>query len=150
LEKWKKGRGYGQNNHLLSPSLTIQRRKRQGGRPVEGRGAPATRAMGAAGKWGKTKRRSRATHSTPHLGRGRTVDGDRWRQAVCNPERHGRRWWWQWRARGGGGIGHGGAGRGGEPVRPFYRRGKVGSVKIFELQELRWPSMAVGRKISWH
>jgi hypothetical protein len=51
---------------------------------------------------------------------------------------------------GGGGIGRGGAGRGGEPVRPFYRRGKVGSVKIFELQELRWPSMAVGRKISWH
>jgi hypothetical protein len=28
----------------------------------------------------------------------------------------------------------------------FYRRGKVGSVKMFELQELRWPSMAVGRK----
>jgi hypothetical protein len=24
LEKWKKGRGYGQNNHLLPPSLTIQ------------------------------------------------------------------------------------------------------------------------------
>jgi hypothetical protein len=33
-----------------------------------------------------------------------------------------------------------------EPVRPFYRLGKVGLVKIFELQELRWPSMAVGRK----
>jgi hypothetical protein len=26
LEKWKKGRGYGQNNHLLPPSLTIQNR----------------------------------------------------------------------------------------------------------------------------
>jgi hypothetical protein len=43
-------------------------------------------------------------------------------------------------------IGRGCAGRGGEPVRPFYRRGKVGSVKIFELQELRWPSMVVGEK----
>jgi hypothetical protein len=39
LEKWKKGRGYGQNNHLLPPSLTIH--NRETGRPtVEGgRGA---------------------------------------------------------------------------------------------------------------
>jgi hypothetical protein len=65
---------------------------------------------------------------------------------VCNLKRHGRRWWWRWRARGGGGIGRGGAGQGGEPVRPFYRRGKVGSVKIFELQELQWSSMVVGEK----
>jgi hypothetical protein len=101
LKKWKKGRGYGQNNHLLPPSLTIQ--NRETGRPtMEGGGASATRAMGAAGKWGKTKRRSRATHSTPHLGRGRTVEGDQRRRAVCNPERHGRRWWWRWRAQGGG------------------------------------------------
>jgi hypothetical protein len=149
LKKWKKGRGYGQNNHLLPPSLTIQ--NRETGRPtMEGGGASATRAMGAAGKWGKTKRRSRATHSTPHLGRGRTVEGDQRRRAVCNPERHGRRWWWRWRARGGGGIGRGGAERGGEPVRPFYRRGKAVRAKIFKLQEPRWPSMAVGRKISWH
>jgi hypothetical protein len=42
----------------------------------------------------------------------------------------------------------GGAGRGGEPVRPFYRRGKAVRAKIFELQELRWPSMAVRRNIS--
>jgi hypothetical protein len=146
LEKWKKGRGYGQNNHLLPPSLTIQRRRRRGGRPWKGGGAPATQAMGVAGKWGKTKRRSRASHSAPHLGRGRTVDGDRRWRAVCNPERHGRHWWWRWRARGGGRIGRGGAGRGGEPVRPFYRRGKAVWAKIFELQELRWPSMAVGRK----
>jgi hypothetical protein len=67
-------------------------------------GAPATQAMGAAGKWGKTKRRSRATHSAPHLGRGRTVEGDRWRRAVCNQERHERRCWWRWRDRGGGGM----------------------------------------------
>jgi hypothetical protein len=41
LEKWKKGRGYGQNNHLLPPSLTIQNR---GGREADwwkGGGAPA-------------------------------------------------------------------------------------------------------------
>jgi hypothetical protein len=126
------------------PHDTEQRR--QYDRPMEGGGAPATWCTATAGKWGKTKRRSRAIHSTSHLGRGRTVEGDRRRRAVCNPERHGRRWWWRWIARGGGGIGRGGAGRGGEPVRPFYRRGKVGSVKIFELQELQWPSMVVGEK----
>jgi hypothetical protein len=129
---------------FLPPSR--YRTERQGGRPWKGEGAPATQAMGAVGKWGKTKRRSRATHSAPHLGRGRTVEGDRRRWAVCNLERHGRRWWWRWRARGGGEIGRGGAGRGGEPVRPFYRRGKAVQAKIFEHQELRWPSMAVGRK----
>jgi hypothetical protein len=150
---WQRGKragGYVQNNHLLPPSLMIQNRgDREADRWKRG-GAPTTQAMGTAGMWGKTEWRSRATHSAPHLGRGRTVEGDRWRRAVCNPERHERRWWWRWRAQGGWGIGRGGAGRGGEPVRPFYRRAKVGSVKIFELQELRWPSMAVGRKISWH
>jgi hypothetical protein len=128
------------------PSLMIQNREEQSGRPLERGGAPATWCTATVGKWGKAKRRSRATHSAPHLGRGRTVEGDLRRQAVCNPERHGRRWWWRWRARKGGGIGRGGAGRGGEPVRPFYRRGKVGSARIFELQELRWSSMVVGEK----
>jgi hypothetical protein len=121
--------------------------KRQNGRLVEGVRAPATQAMGAAGKWGKTKRRSRATNSAPYLGLGCSREADRWRRAVCNPERHGRHWWWRWRARGGGGIGRGGAGRGGEPVRPFYRREKVVRAKIFELQELQWPSMVVGENI---
>jgi hypothetical protein len=144
LGKWEKGRGVWAKQPSSSSLPHDTERRRQYARPVEGGGAPATRAMGAAGKWGKTKRRSRVTHSAPHLGRGRTVEGDRRRRVVCNPERHGRRWWWRWRARGGGGIGRGGAGRGGEPVRPFYRRGKVGSVEIFELQELRWPSMVVG------
>jgi hypothetical protein len=51
---------------------------------VEGGGAPTTWCTATAGKWGKTKRRSRATHSAPHLGRGRTVEGDRRRRAVCN------------------------------------------------------------------
>jgi hypothetical protein len=92
-------------------------------------------------------RRSRATDSAPYLGLGCSEEADRRRWAVCNPERHGRHWWWRWRARGGGGIGHGGAGRGGEPVRPFYRRGKAVQAKIFELQELRWPSMVVGENI---
>jgi hypothetical protein len=55
LEKWKKGRGYGQNNHLLPPSLTIQRRRRQGGRPWKGGGAPVTWCTATAGKWGKRR-----------------------------------------------------------------------------------------------
>jgi hypothetical protein len=146
LKKWKKNSGVWEKPpSSSSPPHNTETQKI--GRPaVEGGGAPTTQAMGAAGKWGKTKRRSRATHSAPHLGRGRSVEGDRRRRAVCNSERHGRRWWWRWRARGGGGIGRGGAGRGGEPVQPFYRRGKVGSAEIFELQELRWPSMAVRGK----
>jgi hypothetical protein len=59
----------------------------------------------------------------------RQIDGRRWGYSRWWPGRH---WWWQWRAREGGEIGRGGAGRGGEPVRPFYRRGKVGSARIFE------------------
>jgi hypothetical protein len=133
LEKWKKGRGYGKNNHLLPPLPHDTEQRGTEWTAGGGGGAPATWCTAMAGKWGKTKRRSRATHSAPHLGRGRTVEGDRWRRAVCNPEQHGRRWWWRWRARGGGGIGRGGVGRGGEPVRPFYRCGKVGLARIFEL-----------------
>jgi hypothetical protein len=38
----------------------------------------------------------------------------------------------------------GGAWRGGEPRQPFHRRGEVGSGEdFFELEELRWPAMAV-------
>jgi hypothetical protein len=147
LEKWKKGKGVWAKQPSSSSLPHDTERKRQNGRPVEGVWAPATQAMGAAGTWGKTERRSRATHSAPYLGRGRTVEGDRRQRAVCNPERHGRRWWWRWRAQGGGGIGRGGAGRGGKPVRPFYRRGKAVRAKIFELWELRWPSMVVGGNI---
>jgi hypothetical protein len=146
LEKWKKGMGVWAKQPSSSSLPHDTEQRRQGGRPWKWGGAPATQAMGTAGMWGKTERRSRATHSAPHLGRGRTVEGDRRRWEVCNPERHGRRWWWRWRARGGGGIGRGGAVRGGEPVRPFCRRGKVGLLKIFELQELRWPSMVWGEK----
>jgi hypothetical protein len=66
----------GKTTIFFLPSLTIQNREEQSDRPVEGRGALATWCTATAGKWGKTKRRSRATHSTPHLGRGRTVEGD--------------------------------------------------------------------------
>jgi hypothetical protein len=45
LAKGEKGRGYGQNNHLLPPSLTIQNRgDREADRWKRG-GAPATLAM---------------------------------------------------------------------------------------------------------
>jgi hypothetical protein len=149
LEKWKKGRGYGQNNHLLPPSLTIQGRRRQGGRPVEGRGVQATQATGAAGKWGKTKRRSRATHSAPHLGRGRTVEGDRQRRAVCNPERHGRHWWWRWRARDEGELVVEVRDEVGSRSGPFIGAGRSVrwrylSSRSFDGHQWRWG------KISWH
>jgi hypothetical protein len=81
---------------------------------VEGGGAPATQAMGTAGKWGKTKRSLRATHSAPHLGRGRTVEGDRRRRAVCNRD-----------GTGGAGGGDGGLGKEGELVVEV--RGDTGS-----------------------
>jgi hypothetical protein len=121
----------GKTTIFFLPSLTIQNREEQYGRPVEGAGAPATQAIRTAGMLGKTERRLRATHSAPNLGRGRTVEGDRRRRAVFNREGTGG-------AGGGDGglgkegeIGRGGAGRGGEPVRPFYRRGKVGLARIF-------------------
>jgi hypothetical protein len=60
---------------------------------VEGEGAPATQAMGTTGRWGKTERRSRATHSAPHLGRAWTVEGDRRWQAVCNRDGTGGGCW---------------------------------------------------------
>jgi hypothetical protein len=70
-----------------------------------GGGVLATRCTATAGKWGKTKRSSRATHSAPHLGRGRTVEGDRRRRAVCNRD-----------GTGGAGGGEGGLGKEGELV----------------------------------
>jgi hypothetical protein len=64
----------------------------------------------------------------------------------------GGRLWWSVVAVLGGSGGReawlGWAWRGGEPIWPFYRRGKAIRARIFELQELRWPSMAVRRNIS--
>jgi hypothetical protein len=79
MEKWKQGRGYGQNNRLLPPLPhdTEQRRGGQGGRPVEGGGAPATRCTATAGKWGKPKRSLRATDSAPYPGLGCSGEADR-------------------------------------------------------------------------
>jgi hypothetical protein len=122
----EKGRGYGQNNHLLPPlpHHTEQRRRGQRGRPVEGGGAPATRCTTTAGKWAKR----RGARGQPILlltlvgdGLWREIDGRRWGCSWWWPGRH---WWWQWRAREGGENDHGGAGRGGEPVRPFIGAGR--------------------------
>jgi hypothetical protein len=44
---------------------------------VEGGRAPTTQAMGTVGKWGKTKRSSRATDSAPYLGLGCSREADR-------------------------------------------------------------------------
>jgi hypothetical protein len=49
----------GKTTIFFLPSLTIQNREEQSGRPVDGGGAPATWCTTTAGKWGKTKRRSR-------------------------------------------------------------------------------------------
>jgi hypothetical protein len=84
LAKGKRAGGMGKTTIFYLPSLTIQNREEQYGRPVEGGGAPATQAMGTAGMWGKIERRSRATHSAPHLSRGWTVEGDRQWQTVYN------------------------------------------------------------------
>jgi hypothetical protein len=100
---------------------------------VEGGGAPATQAIGTAEKRGKTKRSSRATHSAPHLGRGRTVEGDRRRRAVCNRD-----------GASGAGGGDGGLGKEGEFVvevrdatgsraGPFIGAGRSVRARIFEL-----------------
>jgi hypothetical protein len=67
---------------------------------VEGEVAPATQAMGMARRWGKTERSSRETHSAPHLGRGRTVEGDRRQRAVCNQDGTGSGGWRLERERG--------------------------------------------------
>jgi hypothetical protein len=56
---------------FLPPSrYRMEQTGRSTGEGGRGAGDPG---HGAAGKWGKTKRRSRATHSAPHLGRGRTA-----------------------------------------------------------------------------
>jgi hypothetical protein len=89
---------------------------------VEGEGAPTTQPMGTAGRWGKTERRSRETHSAYHLGRGWTVEGDRrLRASVAGAAWNG----------GGGSSGkrEGGAwevqGEAKCGVSPFYRREKA-------------------------
>jgi hypothetical protein len=81
---------------------------------VEGEGAHATQAMGTTGRWGKTERRSRATHSAPHLGRGQTVEGDRRRRAVCNRD----------------GTGGGGWRFGRERGRPVRLGGEAGAARV--------------------
>jgi hypothetical protein len=69
----------GKTTIFYLPTLTIQNRgtvDREADR-WKGGGAPATRCMASAGKWGKTKRSSRATDSAPYIGWGETVEGDR-------------------------------------------------------------------------
>jgi hypothetical protein len=68
----------GKTTIFYLPTLTIQNRgtvDREADR-WKGGGAPTTRCMASAGKWGKTKRSSRATDSAPYLGWGETVEGD--------------------------------------------------------------------------
>jgi hypothetical protein len=91
---------------------------------VEGEGAPATQAMGTAGRWGKTERRSRATHSAPHLDRGRTVEGDQRRRAVCNRD----------------GTGGGGWRLGRERGRQVRLGGEAGAARVRFIGAGRWCS----------
>jgi hypothetical protein len=99
---------------------------------VEGERAPTTQAMGTAGRWGKIERRSRATHSAPQLGRGRTVEGDQRQRGVCNS---GGLEWRRWELREERGC-LGGAGRGGERCQAIYNRGKGGISAGLEHAEL--------------
>jgi hypothetical protein len=110
---------------------------------VEGEGAPATQAMGTAWRCGKTERRSRATHSAPHLGRGQTVEGDRRRRAVCNRD----------------GTGGGGSRLGRKRGRSVRLGGEAGAARvrfigagrsvrgnILSFAGLQWPAMEVREK----
>jgi hypothetical protein len=94
---------------------------------VEGEGAPATQAMGTAGRWGKTERRSRATHSAPHLGRGRTMEGDRRWWAVCNRDGTSGGGWRLERERG----------------RPVRLGGEAGAVRVRFIGAGTWCSALV-------
>jgi hypothetical protein len=78
LKKWKKGRGYGQNNHLLPPSLTTQNagdREADRGRG-EGRRRPGAQRRSGSG----AKRRGGRGQPIPLLTSGwgapkRRIDG---------------------------------------------------------------------------
>jgi hypothetical protein len=100
--------------------------------------------------WGKIERRSRETHSAPHLSRGRTVEGDRRRQAVFNQE-------------GTGGASGGDRGLGKKGKLVIEVRGEVGSRfgpftgagrsvwrGYFELRGAPMDVNGAGGKISWH
>jgi hypothetical protein len=138
----------GKTTIFYLPSLTIQNRGAVGqeGQPVEGGGAPATWCTVTTEKWGKTKRRSRATHSAPHLGRGRTVEGDWRRRAVCNRD-----------GMGDAGGGDGGLAKEGELVMEvrgatesragrFIGAGRSIRGDILSFAGLQWPAMEVREK----
>jgi hypothetical protein len=95
LEKWKKGRGYGQNNHLLPPSLTTQnagdreadRGRREGRRRPGARRRPGSGAKRRGGRgqpiplltsgWGAPERRiDGGGQSATRNGTGGTGGGD--------------------------------------------------------------------------
>jgi hypothetical protein len=150
--KGERAGGLGKTTIFYLPSLTIQNRGRfgQGDRPVEGGGVPATRCTATAGKWGKTKRSSRATDSAPYLGLGCSGGADR-RPAVgllavvtgaalvVVMEGSGRRGNWSWRC---------GARWGAGPALLYTREGRFDE-DILSFAELQWPAMEVREK-SWH
>jgi hypothetical protein len=146
LAKGEKGRGYGQNNHLLPPPPSRYRTHETGRPTVEGGRGAGDPGHGGGREVGQNEEEVEGNSFRSSPWSGTNCGGRSTAAGGLQPGTARRHWWWRWRARGGGGIGRGGAGRGWEPVRPFYRRGKAVRAKIFELQELRWPSMAVGRK----
>jgi hypothetical protein len=133
---WKRGKragGMGKTTIFYLPSLTIQNGvDREADRRRGGRRRPGARRRPGSG----AKRRGARGQPVPLLTLGwgaleRRINGRRW---GCSRWWSGRHWWWRWRAREGGGIGRGGAGCHGEPRKAFYRRGKVGSGRYFELR----------------
>jgi hypothetical protein len=143
VEKGERAGGMGKTPFFFLPSLPIQNRGGRGGlHPAVGAGSP-----GVGGGRGKGENGGGTEGiSTPcspwtgiACGGGSTASGG------------GPLWWLVVGVLGGLGgreVRLGGARRGGEPRRPFYRRGEVSSGEdFFELEELRWPAMAV--EISW-
>jgi hypothetical protein len=132
LEKGEKDRGvWAKCPSSSSPPSRSRTGQFDRGRPVEGRCPPAAPCTATAGKWGETKRSSRATHSASYLGRGQPVEVAPQRRAAAG---YGGRWWWCLEAWEAGRLAWGGVWRGGEPRRAFYMREKVGSRRYFQLR----------------
>jgi hypothetical protein len=104
LEKWKKGRGYGQNNHLLPPLP----------HDIEQRGIECPASGGWRGAGDPVRGDGREVGRNEEEVEGNSFRSSPWSGTDCGgrstaagglqPRWHGRRWWWRWRAREGGGL----------------------------------------------
>jgi hypothetical protein len=70
---------------FLSTETETEEGAHRGGLTVVAGGLPG---HGGGREWGNEERRSRETHSGPHLWLGRLVEGDRRQRADCRLRRH--------------------------------------------------------------